>query len=616
MGRGQRFKDSGYTVSKPMVKSYGKEILFWLLDVLDHKNNNILIVCRSDSSGDRMSEKIKSRYHDSVNILSIDGETKGAAHTLQLALESNIFNIKSPIAVCDSDTFYSEEHIEAIKNSKNSVFYFTDTGKSPLFSYVETDDSNIILRIVEKQKISDKASVGTYCFESGEEALKYCKILIDKGETTLKEYYVSGVIQSMIEDGHRFQAIEVKDFNCLGTPGQLQGLVSDKKLRVCFDLDNTLVTEPQIPGDYSSVLPIIKNINYLRFLKSQGHTIILQTARRMKTHSGNVGKLCAEIGPMTFKTLEKFDIPYDEIYFGKPYADAYIDDKAIDAYGDLEKMLGIYTNELISREHNYVQEENTKIVKISSNRSIKGELYWYLNTPEQVQHLFPRLENFKESEEEVTLEIEKIYGSTLSKSLTIKTVRHSHIQDLVSSLKLIHGTGIENSDVDIYQNYLQKFKVRHSQIVSILGNEKSVKELSQNIINFLSRYEERNQAIRANIHGDPVFTNIILDKNNRLKFIDMRGIQGDTLTITGDSNYDWAKVYQSLVGYDYLIRSMKIDKKYLYELQEEFFELTCIDKKTINGLTASLLYTCIPLQPISIMNELIRLSNVCIEKSK
>ena len=46
----------------------------------------------------------------------------------------------------------------------------------------------------------------------------------------------------------------------------------------------------------------------------------------MKTHKGCIGKIMSDIGKITFDTLEEFDIPYDEIYFGKPQADFYIDD--------------------------------------------------------------------------------------------------------------------------------------------------------------------------------------------------------------------------------------------------------------------------------------------------
>jgi capsule biosynthesis phosphatase len=133
----------------------------------------------------------------------------------------------------------------------------------------------------------------------------------------------------------------------LGTPNQLKSFSSNlnsynEKYRFCFDLDNTLVTYPEIDGDYTSVKPIQRTINFLNFLHSQGHTIIIYTARRMKTHSSNVGKVQSDIGKITFETLDKFEIKYDEIYFGKPYAHFYIDDLSIKPFDDLEKETGFY----------------------------------------------------------------------------------------------------------------------------------------------------------------------------------------------------------------------------------------------------------------------------------
>ena len=49
----------------------------------------------------------------------------------------------------------------------------------------------------------------------------------------------------------------------------------------------------------------------------------------MKSENGNIGRVNANIGKITFDTLEKYNIYYDEIYFGKPYADFYIDDLGI-----------------------------------------------------------------------------------------------------------------------------------------------------------------------------------------------------------------------------------------------------------------------------------------------
>jgi len=44
-----------------------------------------------------------------------------------------------------------------------------------------------------------------------------------------------------------------------------------KPMRVCFDLDNTLVTFPKTKEDYTTVEPIPGMIAYVRYLKRLGH---------------------------------------------------------------------------------------------------------------------------------------------------------------------------------------------------------------------------------------------------------------------------------------------------------------------------------------------------------
>lgn len=85
-----------------------------------------------------------------------------------------------------------------------------------------------------------------------------------------------------------------------------------QRRRFCWDLDSTLVTPPQVSGDYSTVKPIKRNIELVRQLHAAGHYIIISTARRMRTHNGNVNAVIADIGAVTLETLSKFEIPYHE----------------------------------------------------------------------------------------------------------------------------------------------------------------------------------------------------------------------------------------------------------------------------------------------------------------
>jgi capsule biosynthesis phosphatase len=611
MGVGQRFREVGYLSSKPLIKAHGKEILFWLLDNIDCNSNNVVIVHRSDIESERLTERLRSRYHDKIKTIVLNENTQGAAHTIKLALENHVFNLNEQFVICDSDTFYDKNHINSIPKNKNSIFYFEDTGNTPIYSYIEIENEKV-KKIIEKSKISNFASVGTYCFKDGLTALKYIDKIMNKSRLINNEYYISTVFQEMIEAGEEVYAQKTQQFTCLGTPSQLQGFKTSEKLRFCFDLDNTLVSEPKIAGDYTTVEPIIKNIEFLKYLKSNGHTIILQTARRMKTHGGNVGRLVADIGKITFETLDKFEIPYDEIYFGKPYADFYIDDKAINAYDDLEKLTGVYCNEMISRDYNNLDETSTAIIKSSSNDAIRGELYWYLNSPDSIKYLFPKLISHKEINNSISLELEKIDGPTFSKMLVTGILQKSHLEYLVDSLNVLHSSEIENKNIDILLNYSKKLKERYSDFN--FQKTSLTDKIYSSIMNFLLEYENSNIAKRGNIHGDPVFTNIIIDKNNRIKFIDMRGFVGNTLTITGDINYDYSKVYQSLIGYDFIIRKQIVDENKLNSLRNFFVKEIQVDEKILKGLTASLIFTCVPMQPDSIKLNLINLALKLIEE--
>jgi capsule biosynthesis phosphatase len=96
-------------------------------------------------------------------------------------------------------------------------------------------------------------------------------------------------------------------------------------MRFCFDIDGVL----NLSDNYDTFLPNELLINRIRELKNEGHEIIIYTARKMNTHKGNMGLIAKDIYLITLQQLKDNNVIYDEIYFGKPAADIYIDDKAI-----------------------------------------------------------------------------------------------------------------------------------------------------------------------------------------------------------------------------------------------------------------------------------------------
>lgn len=588
-GIGKRFGDFGYNKPKPLIKVLGKEIIFWLLDSLKlEKTDKVFIAYNEILDYYNFSDKVISKF-PSINVLPIP-TTRGASETILLSIEN--FGIEGDLVILDGDTWYNEDILSKVRNCGcNAVTYFTSTEPNPIYSYIQIQENKIV-KIKEKNKISDNANSGCYVFSDTAE-LK--KTILEIGFDNEKELYTSQVIEKMIEKGIEFKPIKVQDFHVLGTPKQIIKFSKDFKIspmRFCFDLDNTLVTHPTIPNDYNSVEPITETINYLRKLKKNGHRIIIYTARRMRTHQGNIGSVIADIGEITINTLKKFNIPYDELYFGKPYAHFYIDDLMIDPKTDLNKSLGFYMEEVIPRHFNEVEVGKT-FVKKSFDTKLQGESHYYKwveeNTVENVKKLFPKLISSGDN----MIELEYCDGINYSTLYVNEILSTTDLDNLLSDIKKLHSHLESDTTHYRYYNFSEKFLNR----MSIFEHEKLgiTKEEVEMITDKLN--EITNEGFkRVMIHGDAVFSNIISLPNNEIKFVDVRGVENGVNTCFGHPLYDIAKIYQSLVGYDEILLDKKVKVSYKTNMIKHFESKFTDDELTkIKTITVSLLYSMIPL---------------------
>lgn len=110
-------------------------------------------------------------------------------------------------------------------------------------------------------------------------------------------------------------------------------------MRICIDIDGTICQTRKPHETYLSVQPVINAVRALVELKKNDHYIILYTARHMATCNHNIGQVLARQGKNLFMWLDLHNVPYDEIIFGKPLADIYIDDKAYRFNDDWNKTI-------------------------------------------------------------------------------------------------------------------------------------------------------------------------------------------------------------------------------------------------------------------------------------
>jgi|TARA_Y100000004_G_scaffold3772_1_gene4496 capsule biosynthesis phosphatase len=100
-------------------------------------------------------------------------------------------------------------------------------------------------------------------------------------------------------------------------------------MKISVDLDGTIAQNKVEGQDYEDVEPVPDAVRSLQKLKKEGFYIIIHTARNMGTCNNNIGQVIARQGKLVTNWLDTHRIPYDELLFGKPNVDYFIDDKGI-----------------------------------------------------------------------------------------------------------------------------------------------------------------------------------------------------------------------------------------------------------------------------------------------
>ena len=90
----------------------------------------------------------------------------------------------------------------------------------------------------------------------------------------------------------------------------------------CFDIDGTLCNNTD--GEYERAEPYPEIIAQVNGLYDVGHQIILYTARGSTTG--------IDWRELTEAQLRSWGVKYHELFLGKPHADVYVDDKAINLH--------------------------------------------------------------------------------------------------------------------------------------------------------------------------------------------------------------------------------------------------------------------------------------------
>jgi GTP:adenosylcobinamide-phosphate guanylyltransferase/thiamine kinase-like enzyme len=269
-------------------------------------------------------------------------------------------------------------------------------------------------------------------------------------------------------------------------------------------------------------------------------------------------------------------------------------------FGVLEEYYKLETSK--TRPFNKMTIDGEKVIKEPLDKQgemlAKREGEWYKFATENGVSAIPKIYNYE------PLIMEKIDGKNF---YDVKPSRQI-LEKIVDSLKKLHDVKSVSADsFSVKEAYYTKTISRLSKIRNLVpfADRKTIivngKEC-RNVYFYKREFEKLLDNIKceyfAFIHGDCTFSNMMLRENGEPVFIDPRGYFGNT-ELFGDVNYDWAKLYYSLVGNydkfnlkDFRLKinendvELNISSNGWESFEQDFFDLCGADKQTIKLLHA------------------------------
>ncbi|MBK24134.1 MAG: hypothetical protein CME70_09055 [Halobacteriovorax sp.] len=225
-GEGLRFQTDYPNSYKPFIEIDGKYLFQYALDSLNTIENLELIFILRHEDVDHYAKIVKNEYPD-AKIVILKSKTRGASETVLKASEHLSPNEK--LLILDSDlTFESPDFLEFIKNSNDNENGFATFNSSlQRFSYCQHVDG-AVLRVAEKEVISDRAIIGAYFFGSTSRFLNLAKGAISNEVPNVGEYYISPLYNKILELGQKVFCFEAASYSSLGTPEEIQEFLKKK----------------------------------------------------------------------------------------------------------------------------------------------------------------------------------------------------------------------------------------------------------------------------------------------------------------------------------------------------------------------------------------------------
>jgi NDP-sugar pyrophosphorylase family protein len=232
-GRGSRFAVAGYTQPKPLIPVHGIPMIAAVVrNVRPRCAHRFIFVALAEHLEREAMRKALALSAPGCVIVPVERVTEGAACTVLLAREH--INSDDPLMLANSDQWVDidiDDYLASMERQRADALIMTMKADDPKWSFVGLNGQRLVTRVVEKEAISNEATVGIYNFRRGSDFVRAAEQMIAKNLRVNNEFYVAPVYNELIAEGARIAIYNVGREGAgmygLGIPSDLEQFLAD-----------------------------------------------------------------------------------------------------------------------------------------------------------------------------------------------------------------------------------------------------------------------------------------------------------------------------------------------------------------------------------------------------
>jgi NDP-sugar pyrophosphorylase family protein len=228
-GRGSRFANAGYTTPKPLIPLGGRPMIEWVIEnIRPRRAHRFIFLCLAEHLRDYPEVPAALlRLCPGCEIAPVKAVTEGAACTVLLARK--FIDSGDPLMIANSDQLVEldiNDYLAAGDAEGVGGLIMTFWSDHPKWSYCRLRPDGSASEVVEKQVVSNEATVGIYNFRAGRDFVRAADAMIAANLRVNNEFYVAPTYNQLIAAGARVVTMktgrEGDGMHGVGTPEDME----------------------------------------------------------------------------------------------------------------------------------------------------------------------------------------------------------------------------------------------------------------------------------------------------------------------------------------------------------------------------------------------------------